>query len=216
MKKGYILSDSALIAIAMTASLALSGIFTALTAKEHLEQSVVRLHILAESDSEEDQTLKLKVRDAVLAASEELFAPYSTAEEAERSLKAQMDRIKEISETALRENGCGSKVVCEMTEMPFDDRVYGGYTVPAGTYTALRITIGGGSGKNWWCVMYPPLCIPCAGADMTDEEIIEKYGGELTADDMLILTENEDVQARLYIADLIKKLIEGDNRSSEE
>lgn len=206
MKKGYILSTSALIAIAMAFSLTVSGIITALSAKDHVEESIVRLHILAKSDSDEDQALKLKVRDAVLAASDEMFTPYSTAEEAETSLETQMDRIKEIAENTLRENGCTDNVICELTAMPFDTRVYDDLTVPAGNYTALRITIGEGKGKNWWCVMYPPLCVPCASMEMTDEEIMELYGGELTEDDLLMLTETEDYQARLYIADLIERL----------
>ena len=168
MKKNYIASDSAVIAAIMAISLLISGIFTAVSSEKHIEESLVRLHILANSDSELDQQLKLRVRDAVLASSDELFEPYSSSEEAEE---------------------------------------YGEYTVPAGRYTALRITIGEGKGHNWWCVMYPPLCVPCAGVDMTDEEIMEKYGGELTDEDIELLTE-EGYKPRLYIAELIGGLLE--------
>ena len=78
---------------------------------------------------------------------------------------------------------------------------------PAGEYEALKVNLGKSAGKNWWCVMYPPLCVPCAGVDMTDEEIMEKYGGELTDEDIELLTE-EGYKPRLYIAELIGGLLE--------
>lgn len=207
MKKNYIASDSAVIAAIMAISLLISGIFTAVSSEKHIEESLVRLHILANSDSELDQQLKLRVRDAVLASSDELFEPYSSSEEAEEALSGQLDKIKAIADSTLAKNGCDDRTVCEITSMDIDRREYGEYTVPAGRYTALRITIGEGKGHNWWCVMYPPLCVPCAGVDMTDEEIMEKYGGELTDEDIELLTE-EGYKPRLYIAELIGGLLE--------
>ncbi len=203
-RKSYIITDSTLIAVIMAFSLTASGIITAAAAETHVEESIVRLHILADSDSEKDQQLKIMVRDEILAHSEELFKPYSSSEEAAASLEAQLPVITEIAENALAENGCTDKVSCEILQMPFDTRVYDGFTVPAGDYTALRIKIGSGSGKNWWCVMYPPLCVPCAGID--SEEIMEKYGGELSEEDIRLLTESGDYEARLYIAELLKEL----------
>lgn len=208
MKKDCKISTTTLIAAAMAFSLAASGIITAVSAEKHIENSLVRLHILADSDSPEDQELKIKVRDALLAASDELFEPYSTKKEAEQSLSEKMDRIKEIANCTLAENGSSDTVTCELTQMPFDTRYYDDYTVPAGNYTALRIKIGSGKGKNWWCVMYPPLCVPCASAKMTDEEILEKYGRELSDEDIRLLTESENYEARLYIAEVIEKLLD--------
>ncbi|MGN1090687.1 MAG: stage II sporulation protein R [Huintestinicola sp.] len=199
------LSATALMAAAMTLSLFGSGVISAFTAHKHLESSIIRLHILAASDSEEDQNIKLKVRDAILSASDELFVPYSTSDEAERSLREGMDRIKEIADGVLESEGCSERASCEMERICFDRRIYDGFTVPEGCYTALRVKIGSGEGRNWWCVMYPPLCVPCAGAD---EEILEKYGGELTEDDLKLLTENEDFEARFFFIELIKKLFD--------
>ncbi|MBP1545912.1 MAG: stage II sporulation protein R [Oscillospiraceae bacterium] len=207
MKTKYI-SDTALIAAAMAVSLFITGIISAADSEKRLEENLVRLHILADSDSEEDQRLKLLVRDAVLESSEELFEPYQTSAQAEMSLSQKLDRIKEIADDTLAANGSPDTVTCELTEMPFDRREYNSFAVPAGTYTALRITIGSGEGHNWWCVMYPPLCVPCAGADMTDEEIIEKYGRELSEEELLLMSEEADYEARLYIAELIEKLFE--------
>ena len=139
-KHSYILSDSLVIAGIMAFSLLVSGIFTAVSAEKHIERSLVRLHILANSDSELDQQLKLKVRDAVLESSEELFAPYSSSAEAEEQLASSLDRIKEIADQTLAENGSSDRVVCEITQMDIDRREYGEYTVPAGDSTARRKT----------------------------------------------------------------------------
>lgn len=103
MKKNYIASDSAVIAAIMAISLLISGIFTEVSSEKHIEESLVRLHILANSDSELDQQLKLRVRDAVLASSDELFEPYSSSEEAEEALSGQLDKIKAIADSTLAE-----------------------------------------------------------------------------------------------------------------
>lgn len=208
MKK-YIPSETTVIGIAMALGLLISGIFSAAQAKADLQNDIVRLHILADSDSEEAQELKIAVRDALLAASPELFEPYSTAEEAERSLSLHLGDIEEIAENTLREKGCGDDVHCELEMIPFDERVYGRFTVPAGEYTALRVVIGSGEGHNWWCVMYPPLCVPCAGVDMTDEEILEKYGCELSDEEILLITESGDFEARLYLAEVWERFFGG-------
>lgn len=192
----------------MAFSLLVSGIFSAAASRHNLEQKLVRLHILANSDSELDQQLKLRVRDAILSVSDELFEPYSGHEEACASLEGSMDRICMIAEETLRENGCDDKVTCELETVGFDERVYNGFTVPQGSYTALRVKIGSGQGHNWWCVMYPPLCIPCAGG--IDEEILEKYGGELSEEDIIMMTDCDDYEVRLFIVDLIRELLSED------
>ncbi len=198
------LSRTAVIAAVMAFSLCMSAVISAAGTRNHIRESLVRLHILADSDSEYDQQLKLKVRDAILASSDEIFEPYSKKAQAESSLAQQLPRIKEIAEQTLRENGCTYPVSCELTQMEFDTRYYERYTVPDGEYTALRITIGSGSGKNWWCVMYPPLCVPCAAAE--GEDILKKYGTELTDEDIAMLTESGDYEVRFYIAEVIEKL----------
>ncbi|MGN0667337.1 MAG: stage II sporulation protein R [Huintestinicola sp.] len=201
-------SEQNILCAVMIFSLFSAGMISAVTARNGVEQGLVRLHILAESDSEEDQALKIKVRDAILAESDELFAPYSTKAEAEAELAAHLDKITAIAENTLRENGCSLPVAAEMTEMEFDTRIYDEFTVPAGTYTALRVTIGSGSGHNWWCVMYPPLCVPCAAVNMTNEEIMEKYGRELTEEELIMMAEEEDYEVRFFIADLIGRIID--------
>lgn len=207
MKK-YIQTSSGFIAAIMAMSLALSGLFTVISTEREIEKDLVRLHILASSDSEYDQQMKIMVRDELLSHSDEIFEPYSTAEQAKASLENQLDRIKEIADKALAENGSTDTVSCQLETVTFDKRIYDNFTVPAGEYTALRIKIGSGSGKNWWCVMYPPLCVPCAGVDMTDEEIIEKYGTDLSDEEIALMMNTEEYEARLYIVELIEKLLD--------
>lgn len=129
---------------------------------EGLQENVLRLHILAASDSEEDQALKLQVRDALLAQSEALFGDCKSLAEMKARAIGEEDRIRALAEETLRENGCTDPVTVEVAETAFPVREYEDFTMPAGTYTALRILIGEGAGQNWWCVMYPPLCLPAA------------------------------------------------------
>lgn len=125
-----------------------------------LQHSVLRLHILADSDTQEDQDLKYKVRDALLEASGELFDGCTTLPEMQERALEQLDTIEALAQEVLRENGCTDNVTAEVTEMEFPVKQYEKLTMPAGTYSALRILIGEAQGQNWWCVMYPPLCLP--------------------------------------------------------
>ncbi|MBR5311050.1 MAG: stage II sporulation protein R [Oscillospiraceae bacterium] len=139
-------------------------------ASSEVRSETLRLHIIANSDSEEDQALKLKIRDAVLESTGELFADVSGKTEAIAAAEYSSDDIKSIAETVIAEEGFEYPVQVELTKMWFETRTYDGFTLPAGDYDAVRIIIGAGEGKNWWCVMYPALCV--SGA----EESIEKYG----------------------------------------
>ena len=115
-----------------------------------ITQTVFRLHILANSDSEEDQSLKLKVRDAVLEENSDIFEDCKSAEEAAAAAREHIDEIKSSAEKVLAENGAGYGAECGIAKMRFDDRVYGDMTMPAGEYLALRVTLGDAEGKNWW------------------------------------------------------------------
>ena len=129
---------------------------------DELRGNVVRLHILANSDSNEDQTLKLKVRDTILAETKDLYQENMSFYETEKMMYSNLDRFRAIAERVIAENGYNYSVQCELVNMKFDDRVYENFTMPGGYYDALRITIGEAKGHNWWCVMYPQLCVPAA------------------------------------------------------
>ena len=127
-----------------------------------IRNNLVRLHILANSNSEQDQALKLKVRDALLAYGGDLFIGQTTKEEALAQMEPQLATLEQIAKKTLEKEGCSLPVTCRLEETYFNTRVYDTVTLPAGNYTALRVLIGKGAGQNWWCVMFPPLCIPAA------------------------------------------------------
>ena len=146
-----------------------------------LRGSVLRLHILADSDSDYAQSLKLKVRDGLLEA--DIFKSCDTLAAAELTASENLDIIEETAEKILRENGCELPVSAELADVEFDKRVYGDITMPAGEYRALRVKIGSAEGKNWWCVMYPPLCLPPACDDKNGENNTEINSAKDTVKD---------------------------------
>ena len=140
----------------------------------------VRLHILANSDTWDDQLLKLQVRDAVLEAINQDFSGDGTLEGTIACLEGEMDRIEETANEVLAEAGMPYQAKAELTEMYFTTREYerdgSTFSMPAGRYQALRITLGSGEGHNWWCVAYPPMCIDAAvegQAAVVEQEILE-------------------------------------------
>lgn len=168
-----------------------------------ITDTVFRLHILANSDSEADQSLKLKVRDAVLEETAYIFEGKSSAEESAEAAESRLDEIKSTAERVIRENGYDYGVECEVTDMDFDTRVYDSITMPAGHYKALRITIGEAKGKNWWCVMFPPLCLP---AVTNIDEALADCDGVFTAEELDMLQNPENYECRFYFLELIEKL----------
>lgn len=137
---------------------------------ESIPDKVFRLHILANSDSAEDQALKLRVRDRILEESAGLMDGVSTREEAEAAAAQSLPRLQAAAEDEIRQAGYGYSVQAEITHMYFPTRHYESVTLPAGEYDALRISIGEAKGKNWWCVLFPALCLPVAenGAQLSD------------------------------------------------
>ncbi len=177
---------------------------------DELRGSVLRLHILANSDSEQDQRLKLMVRDKLLESG--LFESAESLSQAEAIAEEKLDKITDIAERVLRENGCNHKVTAELADVDFGDRTYGDITMPAGRYRALRIKIGSAQGHNWWCVMYPPLCLPaaCEAEDGVgeDESAAEANFDEKELD---ILHKPRKYKVRFAIWDKIKSIISDDD-----
>lgn len=145
-----------------------------------LRQEVLRIHILADSDQEADQAVKLQVRDAVLEAINQDFSGDGTLEGTIACLKGEMDHIEETANEVLAEAGMLYQAKAELTEMYFTTREYerngSTFSMPAGRYQALRITLGSGEGHNWWCVAYPPMCIDAAvegQAAVVEQEILD-------------------------------------------
>lgn len=131
--------------------------------------AVLRLHILANSNSAEDQQLKLRVRERLLEEGANWFSPSSNKEEAQAALQERLPQLAALAEEELRAAGCDATVAVELRHETFPRRCYGDYTLPAGDYDALRVLLGEGEGQNWWCVLYPNLCLPAAWEQQPDE-----------------------------------------------
>ncbi len=195
---------AAIFGAAMILTLIISGFIRDGRRLDELRGSVLRLHILADSDSERDQQLKLAVRDALLEHSSELFTDCGSLEETERAAAEKLPEIVDIAEETLRSRGCTDGVTAELADVYFDERTYGDITMPEGTYRALRVKIGSAQGHNWWCVMYPPLCIPAACGAVTDDEDTEKAFFDSEERDILYHPKRYRIKFALW--DKIKEL----------
>ncbi len=139
---------------------------------ESVKSDVVRLHILANSDSSQDQNVKIKVRDALLSTNAEILGAGVNTENAKEYFENSKKELSEAARAVLKENGFDYDVKLTLGKEYFETREYGGYVFPAGNYTSLKVVLGEGEGKNWWCVMFPPMCIPAASDIETDGEKI--------------------------------------------
>ena len=150
-------------------------------AAEELGDGVLRLHILANSDSAEDQALKLQVRDAVLAYAAREFTAVENKAQAVALAEQELEILERVAEQVLREKGCDMQVKASVEHTFFPTKVYdNGTRLPAGYYDALRLEIGQAKGKNWWCILYPALCF--GGSIEQSEQALGEQGELATSD----------------------------------
>ncbi len=136
--------------------------------RQKLNEELIRLHVVANSDSPEDQAIKLQVRDAVTASLEDSMADLQDVEAAKAYLQENLPKIQAAANDALKALGCDMEAVVTLCKEAFDTRVYDTFTLPAGVYEALRIVIGEGEGQNWWCVVFPTFCVPATAEGFED------------------------------------------------
>ena len=153
-----------------------SGVL-ALRTQDELADKVVRLHVLANSDSEEDQALKLKVRDVVLERATAILEQSDDRREAESRLRGELLELERIAAEEIAAEGYNYPVTVELENTDFPTKEYDGFTLPAGEYLALRVIIGEGQGQNWWCVVFPPLCT-AASADVPASALAAGFSEE--------------------------------------
>lgn len=137
-------------------------------ASEQLPENILRLHVVANSDSAEDQALKLIVRDAVLQEASLWCQEASSLEEANAQVCTHLESISVAANSAIKQQGFTDIATTQVTEEFFPTRKYNTFTLPAGRYRTLRVKIGKAEGHNWWCVVFPALCLPAAGGDQKD------------------------------------------------
>lgn len=174
-----------------------------------IEDSVLRLHIVANSDSDEDQALKLKVRDEVVDRCGFLFENCVSAEQSIKTAADNIGFIKYVAEQVITENGYNYNADCQVTQCSFPTKQYerpgdGVVSLPRGEYNALNIKIGAAKGKNWWCVMYPPLCFVDGVASVPDETD-ELLKSQLTASEYELITESDrpEIKIKFKIAEIL-------------
>ncbi len=168
---------------------ALSGVWAQRT-HTRLAGQMVRLHVLAVDDSEAEQTVKLAVRDAVLGYLQPILSETEDIEEAQAAVNARLMQVRQAAQTAAD----GRAITVTLTEEYYPTREYEGFALPAGRYLSLRVVLGEGKGRNWWCVVYPPLCMTAA----TDPAAMECLDGETVA----IITEQEGTVYKFRLLEL--------------
>lgn len=179
---------------------ALCSFFPFAAACGQLPRDVVRLHVVANSNGAEDQAVKLLVRDAVLEEAARWYQGAGSMEEASSRLCTHLQSIAGAARQVLGEQGMGYSATAQMTEMYFPTRDYGDFRLPAGRYRTLRVTLGEGAGKNWWCVVFPSLCLPAA----TQEEALLT----LPEGERQVVEGGRDVQVKLKAVELWESLRE--------
>ena len=147
------------------------------TDSQALRENFLRLHVVGASDSQEDQDVKLLVRDAVLASLEEGLDDLTDPAAAYDYVARMLPKVKEAADRCLQEAGFSDTVAVSLTEEAFPTRDYDTFSLPAGVYQALRVVIGEGEGKNWWCVVFPQLCV---GEDFVETASVAGLSPELT------------------------------------
>ena len=166
--------------------------------------SVLRLHILANSDSDEDQALKLKVRDAILAEGGELFRDCRDLQEATDAVEKNREKLLEIARRTIADEGYDYPVELKLSEEEYPIRTYGAVCFPSGRYLSLQILIGEAEGKNWWCVLFPPLCLSAATETKENEDAFISVG--LSTGQYRVITETQEppYKVRFKILEVIE------------
>ena len=167
-----------------------------------LNEELIRLHVVANSDKAEEQKIKLQVRDVVLNSFQQELRNVSDMEGAKEYLRQNLPKIQAIANDALRATGSGAEAAVTLCREAFDTRVYDTFTLPAGVYESLRITIGAGEGKNWWCVVFPALCMGATAEEFTDTAAGAGFSDGLNR----ALTADENTSIRFYFLDVMGKL----------
>ena len=161
---------------------------------DDLADSVFRLHVIANSDSKEDQDLKYKVRDNLLKYMNEICANCVTKQEAIDLVNKNKNKFGQIAEDTIKEEGYSYNVNIKIGNFQFPTKNYGDISLPAGYYDALRVEIGEAKGQNWWCVMFPPLCFVDITSGVVPEESKEQMENNLSEEEFALVSDKSDLQ----------------------
>lgn len=188
-----------LICLLILSCFRLGGIFSD---KQILQSQLIRLHVVGASDSEYDQSVKLRVKDAVVEYLTDAMADIADVEQAKAYVQENLPKIQKAANDALIALGVEPTAVATFCKEEFSKRVYDSFTLPSGVYDSLRITIGEGAGRNWWCVVFPTLCFSATAEELESVAAGAGFSEELTG----AITGHKDYEIRFYFLDLLGKL----------
>ena len=176
------------------------------------KDKLIRFHVLANSDSDRDQDLKLKVRDEVIEYLQPKLKNSKSLNESENIILNEKNNLIDICEKVIRDNGYDYAVDVQLDYSKFPAKQYSSVVLPAGEYRSLKILIGEAKGKNWWCVMFPPLCFVDKENNVIDEETDKKLKEILTEEEYELIVEKNDVKVgqleiKFKIVEIIQKII---------
>ncbi len=174
---------------------------------EEIAVKVIRFHVLANSDTQEDQNLKLKVRDAVGSYMQPRLKGISDIETSRRVIQKNLLGITKLAEGIIAQEGYTYEIEASLAVTDFPEKTYGNYTFPAGKYEALEVVIGDGRGHNWWCVMYPNLCFFNSVYEVVDGEAEESLQRALTQEEYESLMEGKDYEVRFALVERVRELL---------
>lgn len=174
---------------------------------QEIKDKLIRFHVIANSDTEEDQSLKLKVRDKVVEALSEKLKGVTSLEEAEIILNDNIDYVNNIAKDVILNNNYDYEVNTMLSYENFPDKVYGDYVFPQGNYEAFRVIIGSGQGRNWWCVMFPSLCfVDESKSDVNSDNLKQEIENIKPKEINNLNNENDDIKFKSKMVDVVKNL----------
>lgn len=174
-----------------------------------IKDKIIRLHVVANSDSPEDQAIKLQIRDAIIKELEPKLENLKNQEEVKNLISANMDNLIAAAEEEMARLGKSFPIDIELGTYEFPTKIYGDLSFPAGSYQALNVKIGEAQGKNWWCVMFPPLCFVDIAQGVISEKTLEEFKEILDEDELELLkskknSEEETVKIKFKLVEMAK------------
>ena len=172
-----------------------------------IANNVFRLHVIANSDSEEDQNLKYIVRDSILSYVNGILENINNKEDVALTINNHIDEIKNIAQQAVYNEGFTYDVEIEVGNFKFPTKTYGNISLPPGLYDALRVKIGNASGKNWWCVMFPPLCFVDVSSGIVPEDSKELMESNLSSEDYALVSSSKNTtKIKFKVVEVLQNL----------
>lgn len=172
-----------------------------------IANNVFRLHVIANSDSEEDQNLKYIVRDSILSYVNGILENINNKEDVVLTINNHIDEIKNIAQQAVYNEGFTYDVEIEVGNFKFPTKTYGNISLPPGLYDALRVKIGNASGKNWWCVMFPPLCFVDVSSGIVPEDSKELMESNLSSEDYALVSSSKNTtKIKFKVVEVLQNL----------